>query len=286
MKKRRSRSDNTPEQLEQRTLLTVNVTFKPGSGLLTLKGDSAGDSVLVDYDGAQGKVKVKINNVESGSFEGVKSIKADLGAGDDNLSLQSLDILGNITAKMGSGEDSVQIHNVNNNPTIINGSVKIDFGGDANDALTMVKQILIIKNLIVTGVSDVELEGTGNDWHVQLGDINVLKNCKITMGVPSDENADTYSADIHNLNVSGKFTFMGSNDAEQLHFRDNLFKKSALIKTGNGANNIFLDNGPADANNFQGAAKFIGGIDTDTVFRGLDNLFASTPSFTNIEIVL
>ncbi len=74
------------EQLECRKMRTINTAFDVGTGVLTITGDGANDSITVAASG--GGVTVNSNPVNGGTAASdVTAIVIDAGAGDDYVSL-------------------------------------------------------------------------------------------------------------------------------------------------------------------------------------------------------
>ena len=107
------------EGLEDRTLLAANVTAVLSGGTLTITGATLGafvnDNIDVSGDGMTGHVTVNANlNSLAGNgtvvaagirnFVGVTNIVVNTGAGNDDLNVSNINILGNLTANLGAGD--------------------------------------------------------------------------------------------------------------------------------------------------------------------------------------
>lgn len=279
---RRRRVQTSPELLESRLLLTVNVSFNANSGLLKITGDSAGDRVDVDGAGTPGQVEVFINSVKFDDFSNVKSIKANLGAGDDELNLSALEIDGNIILNMGSGADQFDL---DNNTTLgsgpdgivtIGGDVKAKIGGDSGDFVNWDDGITILGDTSLTGVADVDLKGDGTkSFANEVGDITCAGKLSIKYSQSGDVNGDGLEGDFESLLGAGRVTLTGSSLAERIEISTSAFN-DFNTNLGNG-DDIFNINFNLNDSNIFGISNFQGGGGLDKFFQGINNRFDLAP---------
>ncbi|MFO1021031.1 MAG: hypothetical protein U0903_10085 [Planctomycetales bacterium] len=275
---RRRRIQTSPDILESRLLLTVNVSFNAKSGLLKITGDSAGDRVDIDGTGTAGQVEVFINSVKFDDFSNVKSIKANLGAGDDELNLSAVTIDGDINVNLGSGADKFDI---DNNTTLgsgpdglvsIGGNVKAKMGGDSGDFLNWDDGMQLKGNVAITGVADVDMKGDGiAASESEVNDITYLGTMSIKYAQSGDVNGDGLEGDFESLLGVGKMTLTGSRLAERIEFSTSAFNNFAA-NLGSGDDVFNINFNSANANIF-GVSNFQGGGGLDTFLKGLNNRF-------------
>lgn len=276
------------EQLELRVLPTVNVVFNPNNGLLKITGDNAENNVHIDGLGEIGKVRVSVNGGAE-DFEGVTSVKANLKGGDDRLLIAALQINGNVTVALGDGADELDVDDdgVVNDTTAIGGFLKANFGADPGDFADFDGAVVIQGDAVFTGVADVDFNGNGNNNNVQLDqDISFLSDLTIKFSGFGDENGDNLELDFDNVNVRGETLLDGSDNVERFEMTNSRFEGEFNANMDDGNDSVDIDNGAAAKNAFLNQANFRGGDDNDTLFKGLDNLFARPELIADFETVV
>jgi len=140
---------STLESLESRALFSVNATFS--SGLLTVTGDTANDTIRVTYANVGGSNYVRVNGADVGSgvlASSVTSISVDGGAGGDTIDLSGVGApvfpaATQVTINGGDGNDDITgsgfvdtIHG-GNGDDLVNGwsGNDIVYGDAGNDQL-------------------------------------------------------------------------------------------------------------------------------------------------------
>jgi hypothetical protein len=210
------------EVLEPRTTPVGNVTASLAGGTLTLTGDQFANEISITTLGLNivvtGLNGTTVNGAATGSFLAalVSAITANLGAGDDSISITSVTLSGNLTINSGSGADLVSIDGVSA------ASMLID-AGTGNDSISIgsVSSVNVTAgNLVIRGQSghdtlaigtnpplgvtingdlDVDM-GTGND-SVAIGDTTLMASAvsvggKVTikLGSGNDSVAAVFSS--------------------------------------------------------------------------------------------
>ena len=293
IRKTRRHQISPAEHLELRVLPTVNVVFNASSGLLKITGDSADNNISIEGKATPGSVDVFINGAFFDDFSNVRSINANLKDGDDQLLLAAVNIPGNLTVNLGDGADELDIDsqpNSSTNPDAvvrIQGAVKVNLGGDRGDHLDFDDAIVIGGKALFTGVADVDFNGDGNNANVQLDqDISFLSDLTIKFSGFGDENGDNLELDFDNVNVRGETLLDGSDNVERFEMTNSRFEGEFNANMDDGNDTIDIDNGVAARNVFNSQANFRGGDDNDTLFKGLDNLFARPELIADFETVV
>lgn len=280
MTRRRQASCSSLEQLELRTLPAVTVTLS-GGGVLKIKGNAAGDDVLVEGLGNSGNVSVRVNGNLVDNFDGVKNIKAALGDGNDSLELQAVEIPGNLTVNLGDGADEFIIED----DTEIAGFVKANLGGDTGDFVEWKRRVEIGGNVTLNGVADLNLEGLGASSANDAEDIDIGGNLIIKLVNSGDVNGDNEELELSNVNVFGKTTLTGSNKTDRLDIFDSSFTGNFIANLGDGDDEIDVATEAVDKNEFLAAAIFNGGDGDDEAKFGDENDFAQPQVVNNFETV-
>lgn len=279
MPRRLTPRSHSLEQLEIRTLpaVTFNLT---GGGVLKIKSDAAGDEVRLTGIGS-GNVEVRVNGSLVDTLNGVKSIKANLGDGDDTLRLDALEITGSITANLGDGADELLI----NDDTEIGGSLKANFGGDSGDFTHWDKRVQIGGNVNLNSLADVSFNGLGSSSGNETDDIDIGGNLIVKLANAADVNADTEELQFDNLNVFGKTTITGSNNTDRLDIFDSSFAGTVTINLGNGNDELDVKTEVVDKNVFLANAIFNGGDGDDEAKIGDNNDFNNPQVVNNFETI-
>ena len=129
------------EALEDKVLLS-NVTVRVGrnGSKISIKGDSDDNAIRMSRfsgESGQGIVIESLNgetiNGESSPFlilveEDVGNVKVNLGDGDDDFAMESVNTRGSVTAKGGSGNDRLIVYD-----SIIGGNLKLSSSSGADD---------------------------------------------------------------------------------------------------------------------------------------------------------
>lgn len=277
------------EQLELRVLPTVNVAFNPNSGLLKVKGDNGDNFVEIEGKGTPGHLEVFVDGVSVGEFNNVRSIKANLKGGNDDLLLAAIQIEGSVNAKLGSGADQFDIDSSAGSltaPVIIGGSVVANLGNNAGDNLDFDDNIQIYGDAIFSGVADVDMNGDGTSAIPEIDDdILFFSDLTIRFSGHGDSNSDNLELDLDNVGVGGRVTLDGSNEAERVEMTNCFFSDEFNANLDDGNDVIDIDNGAANANFFR-QANFRGGDDNDTLLLGIDNLFEAPAQITDFETIV
>ncbi|MCA9093285.1 MAG: hypothetical protein KDA68_07350 [Planctomycetaceae bacterium] len=294
--RRASRSHTLPhpEQLELRILPTVKVNFNPNSGLLKITWDNAANRI--DIEGLDtGKVEVFIDLVLFDSFEGVKSIKANLKGGDDELQMSAVRIDGSLNVKTGSGadevdmDDNIELGSGTDTFNAVGLTGKFNLGGNVGDRIDFDDAIFFGKDVVMTGVADVDLNGDGVVAGFEVDDIVFFENLTINLSGKGDVDGDNLEVDIDNVVVFMKTNINGSNASERIQITQSAFAEDFKLNLDDGDDVVRIDNGAANANLFGAAAIFNGGDDNDTLFLGIDGIdngFADPPTILNFETVI
>src|SRR3954453_14854076 len=163
------------EALENRRLLAGDVKVTLVGGNLSVKGDAADNNIVITASGVSGVAGTSTTiNGGTGSFAlsaPLSKLSVDMGAGNDNLTINGLTVKGKATVKLGKGDDSFLIQN-----TTITGKLQIH-NGKGHDTV---------------------LEGTGN--HFTKFKPNVDATARIT-GVTTTSEGTLYTL---NLSVTPK----------------------------------------------------------------------------------
>jgi hypothetical protein len=278
------------ERLEDRQLLAVSVTTGK-KGLLLLSGDAASDVVDIDGTAVPGQVEVFVNGVSQGLYNSVRTIKGNLGLGNDTLNLSAINIGGNVDVNLSLGADTFDIDNNTfggANPdgsVFVGGSVIVSMGGDAGDFVEWTSDVApfgihVGNNVTLTGVADVELDGAGGDFNLQARDIGVGGRLSITLTGLGDVNGDTITLDIDDVNAFGVTTLKGSPAVDRVEISNSSFIRKFVATLGGSDDRLDLD-AAGNPNRFGAAMVVDFGIGSDTLDNQAGNLFAFPPKFTN-----
>jgi hypothetical protein len=272
------------ERLEDRTLLAISVTLNVKKGILNLAGDLAGDTVTVVGTGVQGSVEVFVNAVSQGTFVGVRTINATLGAGDDTLNVNAVRIADSLLVNAGAGADTVTIHDLGFGLHLaqqvnIGGSVSIGMGGDAGDLVSIHDDtglgVRVGGALKILTVADVDIDGNGGTFASQASDVSVGGELRIELSGKGDVNADGKEIDIDDLNVTGSTALNGSEQVDRIEISDSTFTGKFTSTLGGGNDLLDLDTGAGDQSRFLSSVAVDFGAGTDTLDNNPLNTFTS-----------
>jgi len=280
------------ERLEDRTLLSVTATLSAKKGILTIKGDGASDNVNLEGTGLQGQVDVIVNGASIGVFSGVKTIRANMGAGDDGLFVAALNIGGTLTVNMGAGADEFDLDDDPSfyaaTDSLIGGSVLVKMGGNAGDYVDWDNDagfgITIGNNVLIAGAADVDLNGDGGSSGVQAADIHIGGYLKITLngsGNVAGNSADLYMDDV---DVGGTTIITGSGSADLIRIEESAFARRVAINLKGGDDTLDLDQ--PGFNRFSAAALFNGAKGFDTLDEDAANVFLVPPVIRGFEVIV
>lgn len=280
-----------PEQLEQRILLTVKVSFNEQSGLLKITGDNAANRI--DLDGVNpGHFELFIDNTFFDNFTSVDAVKINLKGGDDLLYFNAFFLVGSLTVNMGSGADELDMDNSINfgsgsdGSTYVENAVKINMGGDVGDLVDFDGNIGFNGTVSIKGAADVDLDGGGTLHTFESAlDIFFNRTLKIDFAKSGDVNGDNLTLDFDNVYNTQGVTINGSNLADNLQITRSYFFLAANLSLSGGDDNVDIDNGAANKNEFLSGLNANGGSGNDTFQKGLDNLFGTPEVITAFETV-
>jgi len=293
---RRRRGVCAMEALEDRMLLSATANFSPGSGKLTIQGDSNGNGILIEGTGAEGAVEVYHGGALIGSFTGVKHIRANLGEGNDVLHLSAVEIPGNLTVNMGSGSDTFLTKNtplVGASPdgdVTIGGNVKVNMGNNNGDYVYLYSDsgdhgTYLKGNVSFRGVADVDMRGDGGSSVVESSDIHFQKNLKITLSQFGDANGDGENLRLRDVNVHGTTQILGSVAEDRMEIYRSQFSKLFKVnaRTGDDLVDVHIGGG---WNRFNGPITVNGGIGDDTYDQNPANFLSEVETLWGIENVI
>ena len=124
------------EGLEARTLFSANVVGSVSNGILTLKGDSYNDSIIVDQVGltgtqfrvSSGDGKTLINSHSAAVvFSNVTGLSINTGSGNDTVQLNNANVTNNVAFSGATGNQIVGLLNDN-----IGGNFSLSSSGAQN----------------------------------------------------------------------------------------------------------------------------------------------------------
>lgn len=282
------------EQLEDRKLMTVSANFAASSGILTITSDAASDMVNVEGSGVAGQLRVSANGGFGALFSGVRSIRANLGGGNDHLLIAAIQIGGGVTINMGSGSDQFRLYTRTFLPSSMDGNVMIggpltaNMGNNVGDFVDVHANlatfgIFVGGNVALHNVADVDLNGNGGSSLSETIDIHVGGNLTIGLSSFGDVNSDGLNVDIDDLNVLGTTTINGSSAADRVQITESTFARRVVVSLGAGDDLLDLDLGAGFRNRFFDRFTFYGGSGFDTFDNNTDNVFAFQPVLSSVE---
>lgn len=279
------------DELEPRLMLTVTPNLS-NSGLLTITGDAANNEVHLIGTGTEGSVAYYLEGVFQTTFNGVKSIKVDLGDGADYLEIAAVRIPKNLTVNMGSGNDQFDMDTTPNygahpdGSVRIGGNVKAELGGDAGDDVDWDSQswgIQIVKNVTLTGVAFANLKGTFDT--VITSNLSIQISRKLTIELSGQGNPSGVEVSMQDVNVFRTTTIRGSDQNDEIRLIDSRFENLNVdLKAGNDSI-LMKEAGMSDKNIIVGSATFNGGADADLLDLGAFNTFGKGPKILGFETV-
>jgi hypothetical protein len=258
------------ERLEDRQLLAVSVTFGAKKGILTLTGDDAGDDVEIEGTGNSSEVDVFVNGGFVGTFAGVRSIRGNLGAGDDNLFLSAVHIGGSLDINMGSGADLFDFDDApisnGSGEVLIGGNVTVNMGGNSGDFVEWDNVsgfgIVVGNNVVLAGVADVDLDGDGGDETVQASDIHIGGALKISLSGFGDVGGNSADVFLDDVNVLVGTVITGSSSADVIRAEQSSFGRRVTVNLGDGDDLVDIDQIGHNRFNDRVIVNFGGGVDT------------------------
>jgi len=282
-----------PEQLEVRTLPSVSTLFNPGTGVLTLKGNSGSDQVSLEGNGVAGGVEVYVNGLFVNTFAGVQDITVNMKGGNDVLNLSSFTIPGNVTIKMGSGADILDVDTVTDfgaGPDVllsVGGTFQAKMGSNPGDLSRMdgAASVVISGDAKLIGAADLDLDGDGGTSGVEVGDINFGGDLRIDFSPWGDVDGDTKNLDFDDVNVFGSTTIICSVADDTIEIGDSSFAGPTTVLLSFGTNLFDVDVG-VDVNNFGGLLTLSGAFGIDTYDASAGNTLAVGINPINIEFTI
>jgi len=280
------------DELEPRLMLTVTPNLS-NSGLLTIIGDAADNDINLIGTGTEGSVAYYLEGVLQTTFNGVKSIKVDLGDGGDFLEIAAVRIPKNLTVNMGSGNDQFDMDTTPDygaHPdgfVQIGGNVKAELGGDAGDDVDWDAQfgfgILISKNVTLTGVAYANLKG--NNTTVVMSNQSIQISGKLMIELSGQGYSSGVEVSMQDVNVFRTTSIRGSDQIDAIRLIDSRFENLNVdLKAGNDSI-LMKETGMPDKNIIVGSATFNGGADSDLLDLGAFNTFGKGPKFLGFETV-
>jgi hypothetical protein len=281
------------DELEPRLMLTVTPNLS-NSGLLTITGDAASNDINLIGTGTEGSVAYYLEGILQTTFNGVKSIKVDLGDGSDFLEIAAVRIPKNLTVNLGSGNDQFDMDTTPDygahadGQVIIKGFVKAELGGDAGDDVDWDCQsgygIEIYKNVKLTGAAFVDMAGSNSMVVITNSAIEIKRN--LTIELSGLGNGSGVEVDMNNVNLFGKTTIVGSNQIDEIRIIDTRFG-DLTIDLKEGADAVFMkEAGQTDRNVIVGLGTFQGGDGSDVLALGSFNTFGKGPKILSFETVI
>jgi len=194
------------EVLEPRTTPVGNVTASLAWGTLTLTGDQFANEISITTSAGNilvtGLNGTTVNGLAAPYLAtSVSAITANLGAGNDSISITSVTLSGNLTINSGSGADLVSIDDLSA------ASMLIDLG-TGNDSISIgsVSSVNVTGNLVIRGQSGHDTLAIGTN--PPLG-VTISGDLDVDMGTGNDSVAigDTNSSPMASaVSVGGKVT--------------------------------------------------------------------------------
>ena len=246
------------------------VTLKLGDGANSVTHGSSQTSGNVSITGGTGATTVTVDAVSQiyGSLSVAAPLSSSLsvtlnmatiggkltmlaGTGGDNLVATSSTVTGGITATLGAGTNSVTIDTISSFA-----GVTITAGADAD--------IVTATNLALRGTLSATLGDGANSVSVR----GSVGGVKLKTGIGSD------TFELRNLFVRGATAITAGLGDDLVRIADGLFGAAFAFNAGDGSNTFDVEHLLADNDGvgtlFLGALTYKGGLNNDTVFLGLD----------------
>ncbi len=267
------------------------VTLTKKHGTLSIKGDSASDTL--DIDGVPdhlGSVSVRVNLGLASTFDGIRDIKVKMGPGDDVVNVHGVNLGGDLKVGMGEGND---VFSLDNELTIavqrsvfIGGSVLIGMGGQSADLVEFDANtsVMIGGTLRVQDAADVDFDGNGGSQVLQSSDITIGGEFVIDSPFSADVNLDGRTVEIDDVNVGSATSIQLGDGPDTVLITDSHFARKVLVKTGAGDDLLSLISG-GNFNEFDDRVAATGQGGDDTVDDDPLNDHANAPTFKSFETV-
>ena len=274
-------------ELETRNLMAVTTAFNPVTGILSLTGDAAADTVDIEGNGKYGGMEVYVGGVLRGTFLGVRSIQGIMGPGNDVVNIAAVALGGGINIHMGKGENEVDIDNTPDvgasldDNVFIGGSLTLSFGPDVIDRVdadsdSATHGLYVGRNVTINNAEDVDLNGDGTTFGVEVQDFMIGGTLVIGLSLAG-------SVLLDDVNVGGVVTITGSEGIDTVTMTDSSFVSLVSVALRGGNDTLDIDGGAGEANIFQGGLVVRGGLGTDTFDTFADNVFGIAPTVAGIE---
>lgn len=179
----------------------ADVAVKRSGATLTLTGNGNPETVEIFGLGSN-SVSVAVDDDQELFFENIQNIRIRMGRGADFVTVQDLDISGNLD---------------------------INMGGDLDDEAEVLNSI-IRGNLTVVGASDARLVGS-----------TVGRNMTVTSGNAWDLDQDGATLLVDDSFVAGKATVKGDNRrSDSIHVTANSFSGNLVVNGGGGSDDVVM----------------------------------------------
>jgi hypothetical protein len=278
--------DFNVEPLETREMLAVALSFNPNSGLLKVSGDAASDLVFIDGRGFMGGIEVFYNGVIEGQYRGVNKLKVNMGAGDDQVIIRTLQIGGSLTANMGTGQDELSIDLIGSiRPVFVGSHVTVNMGGNEGDLFKFrgspTYGASVGGNVKVVGAAVALFGFDSGDSFFAADDVSIGGN--LTVQLKASTGAPIIG--LTNINVGGVTTLKGTALDDDVSITDSTFARRVAINLGAGDDFLEADI-TGDYNRFHGKVKINGGRGNDTFDNSTSNFFSFAVGLVSVENVI
>ena len=286
-----SPSAGMTKALEPRVLLAgkpapeIGIDLSP-DGVLTIRGDRSNNDITVTASNGSISATVNANNKGGATAIGFASIGATLNSivilgleGNDNVSVNVINIDGSLTVNLGEGNDAVTISN-----STVRGLLSVG-GGAGKDFMNVYSSQVagdsrfsggagadnVRLSYLAQGQVDV-VTGAGNDKvNVIFGSFDQAVTVETGAGNDNVTTTATNYADAVNVNT-GK-------GADRVNADTNTFSGDLNVKTGAGKDTVEVF-----GNQFNAAVTLDGGAGLDALFTDDINFFTLPPSIIGIEV--
>ena len=245
---RRPRTRLQLEELETRTVPSV-VVGQTGATLNITDNDTSGHTINVNQTATQGTFTVQVDSGPTSTFTGISNIKANLGADNATLLLNSdgftTNLSGNLTVTAADGNNSVSenLNAIQGNVSVTegNGSDSVDASNTAINGNLSVTQGVGSQDQVNLGVNFANLNGATFSGATTIGG-----NLSVSQG---DGNADEvnfgvnfgtvyyFSSFASETTIGGNLSLTQGNGAQdEISFNDASVAGNASFQLGNGTN--------------------------------------------------
>lgn len=276
-------------------LAVADIAIEFDDRKVSIQSDGTAHDVIVEGVGRFGELRIYVDDVETAALEGVRDVTIELGAGNDLLFVNGLQIGGSLKVKLGGGNDTVivqsdRIFESADRSVFVGRNVDIALGGQLGDRATIdaddsVLGVTIGGKLTIRDAADVVMESSGSVADDDAGVITIGADLTIRGKRAVDFNGDDRTISLTGVRVGGSTRIELGSDVDVVTVTDCAFARSFKAKLG-GGDDQFGVGPPSSPSSFAAAVELRGGSGSGDVLQLVGANIDVTPTISQFEFIL